>query len=337
MAPPEPRACALSVVVTTYTRRRLKTLLEGLDALLRQPVPDLEVVFVGERDPSLCEEVSAFAREWGEAERVRVLFHQGPPGLASARNLGAEHARGEVIAFLDDDALPFPDWAEQVCRAFADYPQAIGLTGPVFPLWENGNPTWFPDELAWVVSGTAWTGLERVEEVRNAWGVNMAFRREAFAVCRFDDSTFGRTPGLHEEGKRGPVGDETEFCLRLRQATGRPILFNPAVRVYHRVEAWRLSPRFLRRQAFWQGYTRAMLARYYKGSWRGPGPLLGPEYRLLARILFRLLPHSLALLPLRPGWSLRRLAVTGWVVGFVGLGYLGGLAPSVGRRLGRWV
>jgi|GEM_PF-3055018 len=60
---------------------------------------------------------------------VGVKRIQSKAGIAIQRNLGLEHARGEIISFIDDDAVPEPDYCVEVLRAFADQPTVVGITG----------------------------------------------------------------------------------------------------------------------------------------------------------------------------------------------------------------
>ena len=99
----------MDVSVVVPTRNRSALLSRTLRSALRQERVDFEVIVVDEASnddtPAL---LSAL-----DDRRVRVLRHEIPRGLSSARNHGAEHARAEWLAFLDDDDLWAPD---KLCR-----------------------------------------------------------------------------------------------------------------------------------------------------------------------------------------------------------------------------
>ena len=93
----------VSVVVPTHNRRAL--LARTLRSALRQERVDFEVIVV---DDASSDDTAAFLSSLDD-RRVRVLRHEVARGLSSARNHGAEHARAEWLAFLDDDDLWAPD------------------------------------------------------------------------------------------------------------------------------------------------------------------------------------------------------------------------------------
>jgi len=319
----------LSVVFTTHTAERLQDVEELLGSLRQQSYPKLELIFVAERQPELMERVEVFARRRG-IDNLKVVFNDGQAGLSPARNLGVRYARGEIIAFLDDDVIPFPDWAQSVVQSYAD-PSVIGVTGPGLPLWQHDSLRWLPEEFYWIVSCTAFSGWNERRPVRSAWGMNMSFRREAFDHCRFSHEA-GQTNGGFEAWKAGPF-DDAEFSINLRLKTGRAVIFDPGVRVWHKVYAYRLTPRFIRGQSFWQGYTKALLRRTYAADEDMRG--LSREYDLLRRIILGLLPRTLVHLPRSPALAWPRLRLIASVLLHVALGYLAGSWPRWGRIIAR--
>ena len=329
----ERRGALVTVVVAGYSLARLNDIRDLLDSLRAQTYPNLEIIFVGEGPPELCEEVRAHAQERG-LTRLEVVVNRGVPGLSPARNVGAQHARGDIIAFIDDDAVAFPDWVEGIVSTFSEHPEAIGVTGPAFPRWESESMRWFPEEFFWILScpTPGWTGLEKVTAIRNAWGMNMAFRREAFVDLRFSEAFVGGNQGTLDGSKVGLLGDDTEFCLRLSQATGRCILYNPAVRVFHKVYQHRLTPRFVRRRAFWEGYTKATLVKLRRGQ-EDSSMNLTMEHQLLRRILFRFFPRALAGCVVHPALGLHRLTLGVGVLFHVAMGYGAGRFAGLGRFL----
>jgi glucosyl-dolichyl phosphate glucuronosyltransferase len=327
----------VSVVATTYAKERLWDVDELLESLAVQTYPNVEVVFVAERSPEIADHVTAYARQ-RRFDGVRVLFHEGGGGLSRARNLGVNAARGEIVAFIDDDAVARKDWAEAIVGVLTEHPSAIGVAGGAQPIWQDPSMQWFPEEFFWIISCPvpAWTGVRQVQPVRNAWGINMAFRREAFERCQFSE-TFGvSNRGLPKGIKLGLQGDDTDFCLRVRHATGRPILFAPASQVYHKVYRDRLTPRFTRRQAFWDGYTKATIGSLLrKAGGRGRRFALSNERVVLRQILCSFLPKAAVLLFRDPACAARRLALAIDVLLHFALGYAAARLPRPGVVLTR--
>jgi glycosyltransferase involved in cell wall biosynthesis len=321
----------VSVIITSYSLRRFSDLLEALQSLGQQTYTNVEIIFVGEGPEKLCERVEAFGRE-RSIPRLRTVANDGRPGLSFARNVGVSHAHGEIIAFVDDDAVPARDWTERIVQAFLSRPEIIGVTGQAIPLWMDEGTQWFPEEFDWIIGSTRFTGWKEVRPVRNAAGVNMAFRQEAFQHCRFSEVFAGGNQGDPTGTKGGLVGDDTLFSLELYAETKRPILFDPRVRVYNKVYAHRLRSRFVRQRAFWEGYTKGTLVRLYS---KDQMVKLSTEFSLLRRVLFRFFPRALWQLTYDRPTAWRKLTLAVYVLFHVGLGYLAASFPGPGKWLAK--
>jgi glycosyltransferase involved in cell wall biosynthesis len=300
----------ISIIVTSYTIERLNDIYELLDSIRTQSYQNLETIFVAERSAELVDRVKVYASKKNIYD-LKVIFNQGEPGLSSARNLGIKQARGDIIAFVDDDALLFPEWAEAVVRVYED-DDIIGVTGPAFPLWEDESMAWFPEEFYWIISCTGWSNWDRMREVRNAWGMNMSFKREAFELGGFFLNDFGFHKGL--------VAEDNEFSLRVKAKTGKRIMYDPNMKLWHKVHSYRLSWRFIRERAYWIGRSRRNLKRLYAQPSQSEN-FLATENQLLRRILSHLLPHILKSLFKSPSLAWRKLSVTVIALSFVALGY----------------
>jgi glycosyltransferase involved in cell wall biosynthesis len=313
----------LSVIVTSYTLERLKDICELLTRLKSQTYPDIEIILVIERSMELVERVKAYIDDKAISS-ARVIFNRGEAGQSPARNLGITEARGDIAAFIDDDALPFNDWAEEIVRTYNN-DSVVSVTGPSFPLWENREMSWFPEEFSWIVGGTAWFEGKEMRATRNVWGMNMSFRKKALDACRF---TLGHK-AADDGTKIGIEGEELDLSIRVQQETGKKIIFNPRVRVYHKVFKSRLTPKFIRRKAYWQGYTKAVIKKLYRLD-KGQPKLLQTEYRLLRQILFQLLPSIGTGFFRHPVASWKRLNLTVSVLFHLTLGYFSANTPGLG-------
>jgi glycosyltransferase involved in cell wall biosynthesis len=304
----------VSIITTVYTPERLKDITELLDSLNAQTYKNTETLVVAERLPELADSIKSYIAEKGYAN-MRVLFNEGEWGSYPSRNLAIVEAKGDIIAFVDDDALPFPNWVERTVRAYAEDGSVAGVTGPILPLWQDKSMKWFPRELYWIFSCTYREVAGRTE-VRNGFCTNLSFRREAFdSSGRFKPSLVGG--GWGRSDWQQPAAQETEFCLRVKRGIGKRIVYDPNVRVRHKVYGYRLSSGFLARRAYWEGYAKAMLNRWYRDD---DGEVLATEYALLRRILLGRLPMTLGRLFRRPATAWRQL----WVVMVVLSGVAGG-------------
>jgi glycosyltransferase involved in cell wall biosynthesis len=300
----------LSIIITSYTIGRLKDIFDLLDSIKSQTYKNIEVIFVAERSKELYEKVKDYGEKIG-IPALKVLFNYGEPGLSQARNLGIKGAKGEIIAFVDDDAVPCPQWAEEMVKTYLKDTSAIGVTGSIYPLWVNGSVKWFPEEFDWILSCTRWFPYERLTEVRNVWGGNFSFRKETFELCGYFNTNYGFPKGTYE----GSLGEDNEFSMRVRSMTKKCIVYNPNVRVHHKVHSYRLRWSFMVRRAFNMGRSRRMLKKYY-GKKDSDENILSTEFLLLRKIFSKM--FTLSNFHLKVGKFLTVLLI----LLFVAFGYL---------------
>lgn len=306
----------ISVITPFYSRDRFKDVTEMIDSVQIQNYKNIETIIVTERSPELAESVKDYVRSRDYAN-VLVLYNEGEWGSYSARNLGVTEASGDIMAFADDDALLFPDWADETVKAYAGDSSIIGLTGPILPLWEDASMSWFPREFYWVLSCTYWN-WDKPTEVRNGYGTNISFRREAFERCGYFKSNLEDRSSKSDWQQ--PAAEETEFSLRVTSRTGKRIVYHPNIKVKHKVYQYRLSSSFIRRRAYWEGYAKAILNERYR-NYAEKGQVLTTEYELLRHIFVRFLPDSIKLFFRKPGIALRRLWVCLLILSLVATGY----------------
>ena len=241
-----------SVVLCVYTGNRLPHIRAALDSIARQTMPPWQVIVVADYNPALCDRLAA---EYPDHEVVSNKFEQG---LSGARNTGIEHAAGDVVVFLDDDARAEPEWLETLLASYNDQ-SVLGVGGAVLADWSSpGRPAWFPEEFLWVV-GCSYRGQpEAKTEVRNPIGANMSFRRSAFDKAGLFDSSLGRTFTSSR-----PLGcEETEFSIRLRRMSpGARIIYEPQAVVYHHVGQSRATWRYFLGRCRAEGCSKALVSR----------------------------------------------------------------------------
>ncbi|MET8451592.1 glycosyltransferase family 2 protein [Streptomyces sp. NPDC005209] len=324
----------ISVVICVYTEDRWEDILAAVSSVRAQSRPALETLLVVDHNPALLDRLAKEYKEYekyggieedGEAGRpgaVRVLANAGPRGLSAGRNTGIAASRGEVIAFLDDDAVAERDWLRRFAEGYAD-PRVMAVGGRTMPIWASGRrPDWFPEEFDWVV-GCTYKGLPpgRVR-VRNVLGGNASFHRTAF------DLAGGFATGIGRDGDKRPLGcEETELCIRLTRA--RPdavLLIDDRAVIHHRVPEAREHFGYFRTRAYAEGLSKALVARSV-GADKG----LESERRYATRVLPAGVARGLrdALLA-RPGGAGRAGAIVAGVLTAAG-GYLVG---SVRARRG---
>ncbi|MFF6871561.1 glycosyltransferase [Streptomyces sp. NPDC012450] len=265
-----------SVVVCVYTEDRWEDILAAVDSVRKQSLPPLETLLVVDHNERLR---ARLAEEYADArlrQEVRVLANAGPRGLSAGRNTGIAAARGEFVAFLDDDAVAERDWLHHFAAAYDD-PRVMAVGGRTLPAWASGRrPAWFPEEFDWVV-GCTYRGLApgRVP-VRNVLGGNASFRRTAF------DAAGGFATGIGRDGDRRPLGgEETELCIRLSKALPEAVLLmDDRAVIHHKVPAARERFGYFRTRVYAEGLSKALVARSV-GAQKG----LESERRYTTRVL----------------------------------------------------
>lgn len=230
-----------SVVVCTYNR--CASLAETLDAIGAQQVPpgfhwELIVVDNNSRDDT-SGTVERFAASRPDLA-VRYGF-EPKQGLSNARNHGIGVATGEFLVFTDDDVLPAVDWLATLVRGMREE-SCDAAGGYIEPLWQAAPPPWLTERFyGFLAVRTDPEGPKAAHaEEEMPFGANLAFRRAVFdRIGLFD-------PHLGRKGNVLAGGEEIDVLMRVVQSGGRVVYF-PAARVRHKVEAFRLSKRYFRR------------------------------------------------------------------------------------------
>jgi GT2 family glycosyltransferase len=220
---PIPLRHQLTLTVVVPTWRRTDALDCCLEGLARQRRPPNEVLVVHRPDDVKTKEFLSGSRSGSLPVRGLVV---GAPGLVAARNAALAEARGDVVAFIDDDAVPHEDWTARITSAFSSDQELGGLGGrdliqsDRLPLRDViGKVQWFGRTI-----GNHHLGVGPAREVDFLKGCNMSYRARAVSRTRFDHR-------LRSSGAQ--VCEDMAFCLKLKRA-GWKLEYDPAVAVDHR-------------------------------------------------------------------------------------------------------
>lgn len=175
-------------------------------------------------------------------------------GIVYARNRGAKEARGEYIAYIDDDAVPGRDWLKNIVNAFeSQIPKPACVVGKVELEWEKGRSKWFP-KIYETMLGKYDFGNEPkfLGEEDYLITVNATFDKKTFfSIGKFK-------PYLGRRGKCLLSGEDNDIFHRLYKA-GVKIYYNPNQLVYHFVPKERQKVSWLIKRVFWDGATQVLL------------------------------------------------------------------------------
>ena len=242
------RQLAVRLTFAVPTHNRAVTLSETLASLCEQRLgaeisPECLVIDNNstDRTPQVVEAAAARA-----PFPMRRVF-EARPGSSFARNRAVDEASGDLILFIDDDAIADPDWAARMCAAI-ERRRLDAACGMVLPRWEVERPRWLGpslyvrfevhDQRAIVAAPP-----QEAEVLRNYFSANVGFRRACFA-------RFGRfREDLGVVGGNPISGEDTELFARIIERGGA-MGFVADARVHHLVPAARMNRRYLLRKAF---------------------------------------------------------------------------------------
>lgn len=250
------------VTIVIATRNRGALLGQTLGALAAQRWPDEKLEVIVADNGSIDDTPAVVGRAGRGRTCIRYLFVP-EPGKSHAVNAALAIARGDLIAFTDDDVLPEPGWVEALTEAVRES-GADFVAGRIHPIWEISPPGWMSPALYGVLAIPD-NGDERLEISMNSpsavmpIGANMAVRSSAIARLGGLRTDLGKLSGSLR------TGEDHEFFLRLLHAGCRGI-YEPAAVVRHLVPAERLTRRYFRRWLYQNGRDVARLERAYPSA-----------------------------------------------------------------------
>lgn len=240
--PPDMEWPRISVVVCTHNGSR--TIEKTCQELVKLDYPDFEIIVV---DDGSTDRTAEIVRQY----EVR-LIQTDNQGLSTARNVGANAATGEIVAYIDDDAWPDPHWLSYLAMAF-ESGEFAGVGGPNIAPPDEGMVA---DSVANAPGGPIHVLLTD-DVAEHIPGCNMSFRRSALKAVGGFDPTFR------------VAGDDVDLCWRI-QAKGWKLGFTSAAMVWHRR---RSSMRAYLRQQWGYGKAEAMLERKWPEKYNAVGHL----------------------------------------------------------------
>lgn len=269
----------VSVIICSYTMERLEDVHEAVNSVLTQTLKPYEVIVSVDHNKEL------FQRLQQELPPdVKVVLNRGVKGSAETRNVGIRFSTGDVVAFIDDDAIAEKNWLGHLIEHYQD-PNVVAVGGRIVSVWSDDRPHWFPEELDWIVGGTYKGYIKAQTQIRNLLWPNMSFRRK---VC--NQIGLIRTD-LGALGKTARSGDETEFCMRIRHHIPNAIIsYEPNAIVYHKALPHQTTLKHLIVRSFNEGKYKGRSIKIYSALSQNP---LRTERSYLRYLLFASIPERL--------------------------------------------
>jgi glycosyltransferase involved in cell wall biosynthesis len=257
----QPPALALSVCICTYNgAARIGAVLEALGRQTRT-APDWEVVVVNNasRDQTAAVVATAFAAHLPGRGR---LVDEAQPGVTFARRRAALEARGHLLAYLDDDTLPAPDFVACAVTVMQQHPEAGLAGGKIIPDWLEP-----PTPVGVAIADFALAICDRGDQpfaypdvTGGPVTAGMVARTEVLRTILSDPLFTARISSRVGDALDG--GEDTAIVIRCHQL-GHTCRYEPSLVIRHQIPAARTALPYLLR--FYQGigHGQAMIRYFY--------------------------------------------------------------------------
>jgi glycosyltransferase involved in cell wall biosynthesis len=232
------------VSIIIPTRNRCESLRNTLVSLqqLNFPHDQYEIIVI---DKPSTDDTRRVVEECNQLGRKEIIYYEElQDGLHKARHAGAQIAKGDILAYTDDDAICDPDWLSGLTRPYTD-PKVGCVGGKVLPRFETKEPAWakyFPGFLGILDRGS------EIIKVNDAgiWGCNLSIRKTVL----YDVGGFNPT------GRASPMryrGDDETGLLNKAIKKGYDVVYSPFAVVIHVIPQERVTIAYLKQRAFVQG------------------------------------------------------------------------------------
>jgi len=212
----------MKISLIVCSRNRADWLFECIKSALEYNKSNDEIIVV---DQSTDYSSAKLLYKFYTGQKIKYIKTQ-TKGLSVARNIGLRNAKGDIIAYTDDDCLLTSNFFESLREEFNRHKDIAGVTGKTLPYLESNqnSKVQFLNAVKQDSEYRVFNSFVPLHLIGN--GNNMAFRREVFfKVGVFDELL----------GVGGPLlsAEDMDFFYRMLKA-GMKILYSPRVVLYHR-------------------------------------------------------------------------------------------------------
>ena len=229
----------LSIVICSYNRASYIT--GALDSLYEstEHLKDFEVVFV---DNNSTDNSLQIANDWRITHPLGnfIFSSETKQGASFARNTGAKLATGKWLCFMDDDAVAFPDFVQNILKHIHTFPERVGFGGRIIPKYIPAEPAWMSYYVSSMVGHFHYS--ETYAPFKNGkypLESNMIVRKDVYdQVGGFNEAL----PGVVGTVRIGGEGKALFYSI---MELGHTIYYDPSIVVHHIVETKKLTPTYL--------------------------------------------------------------------------------------------
>ncbi|WP_059753485.1 glycosyltransferase family 2 protein [Thiobacillus denitrificans] len=238
----------ISIVMCTFNRAiMLGETLESYAEMASSCTSTAELIIV---DNNSTDNTEIVARSFlTQQKNMGRYLYEPTAGLSHARNLGITEARGEIVAFVDDDVFFEPGWTDAIVRAFREQKDTGCVGGHTTSFFETGIPSWMHPSFTYMYGSTdSGENPHWMAYPEHPFGVNMAFRRTALMEEGGFDTRLGRI-------RDNLLSSEESLLFWRFYRAGRGCWFAPDARLRHRIPADRTTVEWVLKRSYWQGIS----------------------------------------------------------------------------------
>lgn len=239
----------VSIVICAFSSNRLEKTVYCINSVFNNTYKNYEIILVIDGNHELKQMMDY---KFKESKNMTIIENEKNEGPSISRNRGVEHAKGDIVVFIDDDGFATHYWLENIVKDFSEYPEIFAVGGKLLPVYENGSKK-LPEELLWLVGGTYKGYAENKQLVRNVFTGNMAVKRDIFEDINFTKMIDEKENNLSHQL------EDTLFCVMLNNRKSNTVLYDPEIIAYHHVPNDRLRVRSIVKRAFDEGILKAKL------------------------------------------------------------------------------
>ncbi len=261
----------VSAVICSYNRARF--VIKAVESIFNQGY-DLSLFEVIVVDNNSTDNTVALLEEYKNMHpQYNFSYYvERNQGVAYARNRCAHEAKGEIIAYLDDDSEAQPGWLNTILSFFDTHPDVYSVGGLITPRFLTGIPNWYSKYFNGLVgSFDQGPAVKQLTGERYPCGANMAFRKDAFEKIGYFNTLLGRSG-------TGLLANEEKDIYKRILAGGFKVYYLPSMSVLHAVEANKFDTKYVRRHSMGigggerlrlKGQTGALIKKFieYVAKW----------------------------------------------------------------------